>query len=136
MHFDISFTAEIISGEGIGKTLGSSTLNLDLKNVPDELEEGIYAVRASLDKNSFDAVMHYGERPTLKLGRSCEVHILTEHSAFSLPVRQAGIQHSEKIVVNVFGKIRDVRKFADKEELKRQIAEDIEKTKSLLQSAR
>ena len=120
MTTGISFSARIVTGEGIGASLGTPTLNLDLSDVPSELDDGVYAVRA--DGN--DAVMHYGERNTLGLGRSCEVHLLE---------RQAVSGKRQEISIDVIGKLREVEKFGGEEELKEQIAKDIGEAKKILQ---
>lgn len=119
---NISFTGAKIKGAGKGKALGSPTMNLDLADVPEELEEGVYAVRA----NGADATMHYGPRPTLELGRSCEIHFLGEAGASNF--------EREELTVEVVERLRDVQDFGDEEGLKKQIAEDIEKARALLHS--
>ena len=116
---NISFTANVIPGAGKGKKLGSPTMNLDLGSVPEELEEGVYAVRA----NGENAVMHYGERPTLELGKSCEVHFLGN--------AECTVQ-SEELEVEVVERLRNVQDFGDEERLKKQIAEDIKQAGNVL----
>jgi riboflavin kinase / FMN adenylyltransferase len=116
--------------------LGSPTLNLDLSDISKELDDGVYAVRVVVDDEKFRGVMHYGERPTLGLGRSCEVHILEKNQQSPKPNHQTNpksqIPNPKSLIVTVAKKLRDVREFADEEELKRQIAEDIHCAKNIL----
>ncbi|MBT3835336.1 hypothetical protein HOF56_03760 [Candidatus Peribacteria bacterium] len=116
---DISFKAHIVKGEGKGTGLGTPTLNLDLSEVPSELEDGIYAVYA----DGMDCVMFYGEKGTVGKGRSCEVHLL-ERSVISVP--------RSVLKVEIVGKIREVEKFETEDLLKAQITLDIEKAKNIL----
>lgn len=120
----LSFTAQMIQGEGKGKELGSPTINLNLDEVPEKLEEGVYAVWATVDEKKYAATMHYGPRPTLGFKRSCEVHLLQ--------VSDVRCQVSDNVHVEVVERMRDVQDFGDEEGLKSQIKEDIEHTKTIL----
>jgi FAD synthase len=126
---NISFTAHIVKGEGKGTELGTPTLNLDLSEVPSELKEGVYAVYA----DRMNGAMFYGERGTMELGRSCEVHLL-ERSVISdeLAAAKQSEDGRSTLSVEVVEKIRDVEKFETEDLLKEQIAEDIEKAKNIL----
>ena len=121
------FTAKIIRGAGRGKTLGYPTLNLALEDIPDGLEEGIYAVRARVGESEtlLPAVMHYGARPVFEDTRSCEIHILGKipNSQFPIP---------NILTVEVVQWLREVRDFESEESLKEQIAKDIAKAQTLL----
>lgn len=126
MQKKLSFTAKMIKGAGRGKRLGSPTINLDLKQVPSELQEGVYAVRARIGEGERSvATMHYGPRPTFGDTASCEVHLLTEKF-------QILSTKFQTITVEVVERLRDVRKFESEEALKRQIAEDIAEAREIL----
>jgi riboflavin kinase/FMN adenylyltransferase len=118
----ISFTAQVITGAGLGKKLTVPTLNLDLPAVPSDLEEGVFAVRAVIDGTEYPAAMHYGPRPTLHLEKSCEVHLIDT-------VPQEG---TDKVTVTVIGKLRDVQEFQNAEELKSQLLQDVTKAREML----
>ena len=108
----MTFTAAVIAGQGRGRGLGSPTLNLDLADIPEALEEGVFAVRAS----DVNGVMHYGPRPTLGFERSCEVHLLGNGELR---------MENGKLTVEIVEQLRDVQKFENEEVLKKQIAQDI-----------
>lgn len=118
----MQFTSDVITGAGRGRDLGSPTMNLNVLNVPAELEEGVYAVVATFNEQPHDAVMHYGPRPVFRDSLSCEVHVLNETIANA----------PESVTVQPVGKLRDVMRFADPSDLKMQIALDIAHAKELL----
>ena len=127
----LSFTARIIRGAGRGKRLGVPTINLDLGPIPDELPEGIYAVRVRFgeEEQFLEAVMHFGPRPVFQDSRSCEVHLLTGKSQIPNP-------KSQTLTVEVVKRLRDVRNFEDAGALKEQMAKDIAEAIFLLHSGR
>ena len=114
----IQFTARSIPGSNRGKSIGCPTVNLSLDDVPDDLEEGIYACIA----NSNYAVMQFGPRPTFEDTDSCEVHFL-DFEPDSTP---------ESLEVEVIEKIRDIEKFESAEELIAKIQEDIARARDIL----
>ncbi len=121
--FCVEFSARIIKGSGRGKGMGTPTLNLNLGDVPGDLEEGIYACKAIVDDRSYDAVMHYGPRPVHKDTNSCEVHLLSSHS---LPPT------AYSLTVTTIAYIRPVLNFPSEAALIAQIADDIEKSRGIL----
>lgn len=113
------FTARIVKGSGKGGAQGIPTVNLDLADVPADLEEGIYAARVTIERETFDAAVHYGPRPVHGLGRSFEAHLLTKSE-----IRNP---KPERVSVELLKRLRDVRDFENKKELKEQIERDIKK---------
>lgn len=138
----MQFTARVITGSGRGKGLGTPTLNLDLQDVPADLAEGIYAGRVewrvkneelrvgmteSIRNSSFvirncAAAIHYGPRPVFNDSLSFEVHLLDADVPSAPP----------SVMVTVLERIRDVRNFPSPEELKTEIARDIERCRAIL----
>lgn len=118
------FSARIIPGSGVAKKQNVPTLNLELKDVPKELAEGIYACRVQLDNpnSRSNAVMHFGPRPVHDLPRSCEVHLLDE-SIENPPL---------SITVKIVERIRDVKDFENTDALKNTIQNDILKARAIL----
>ena len=144
MGAHIAFTALVIRGSGRGKALGTPTMNLDLQSVPEELTEGVYAVRARIAEGDWhEATMHYGPRPTFGDVVSCEIHLLTEKSKIrnlksetNTPFDSAqGKKYEIRMTVVVVQRLRGVKKFAGPEELKKQIARDIARAHEVLSSA-
>jgi riboflavin kinase/FMN adenylyltransferase len=121
------FTAKVISGSGRGKGLGVPTLNLDLRDVPKEMEEGVFACRVQMANGEmvngkYAAALHYGPRTMFKDTVSCEIHLIdTSIDASPASVSVETVEH-----------LRDVREFATVEELKEQMQKDIEQAKNTL----
>lgn len=139
------FTARVITGSGRGKGLGTPTLNLDLRDVPTEMQKGIYAcwvklpsaseklpvgsatknilATPSLATGNYAAALHFGPRPVFKDTVTCEVHLLDT----TLPSPPASV------TVTLVERLRDVRDFPSPEVLKEEIARDIERCRVVLQ---
>jgi riboflavin kinase/FMN adenylyltransferase len=114
--FSVRGTVE--HGDHRGHELGFPTANVNPHNevLP---PDGVYAVRTSFGPG----VVNIGVRPTFAgKSRRLEVHI------FDVTRRLYG----EVIDVAFAKKLRDERKFASPEDLKRQIADDVEAARSLL----
>ncbi|MBU0766244.1 riboflavin kinase [Patescibacteria group bacterium] len=144
----ITFTGNTIVGSGRGKKLGYPTINLNLKDIPSDLEKGIYAgwitinnqpstvdcrersvSRANpakrderVDCRKFSAAIHYGPRPVFDNTTSFEIHLI-DHSADSIP---------ETLDIQIIKRLRDVQNFPTEEALKEQIAMDIEEVRKIL----
>ena len=115
-----SFFARIVTGRGRGKAIGSPTLNLEPSDVPDDLEEGIYACLVTVVDGrrhmvNHPAVMHHGPRPVFNDTPACEVHLLDEVLDTSPP----------SATVEVVERLRAVENFPSVEALQAQIVEDI-----------
>ncbi len=118
----IRFRARVIRGAGRGKQLGIPTLNLELREVPAELTEGIYACFVIIDGSRLQGAMHYGPRPVFKSGIACEIHLLD--TAIDEPPRD--------VDVDVRGRIREVRDFPSTAAMLLQIKDDIAAIRSIL----
>lgn len=112
-------TGMVESGHQIGRTLGFPTANLRI--VADKLipANGVYAVKTNLG----NGIMNIGKRPTLDNGnnRSIEVHI----------INYDGDLYGKGIQLDFIARIREERKFANLDELRTQIHNDLEKAKLL-----
>lgn len=118
----LNFTARVISGSGRGRKLGVPTLNLDLRDVPHDMPEGVYACRAVVNGIHYPAAAHYGPRPTFADAPSFEVHLI----GASLPAPPGRIE------VEIAALLRGISKFDSPEAMTEQIREDIQKTKEIL----
>ena len=121
MQNQLSFKARVIKGEGKGKKLGFPTINLDLSDVPGELEYGVYTAYITIDGIRSPAAMQYGKRPVLDLPKSCELHVV-DGDPGEIP---------REVEVEVVKKLRDVEKFGSEEELKEQIRKDVESVRRM-----
>jgi len=114
----------IVSGRGRGASLGFPTANLEPEK---ELlpPPGIYAAFAWLEGKCYLAALNLGEKPTFAdYTYTFEAHLLD----FTGDVR------SKKINILFVEKLRDIVKFDSPEQLKRQIAADVEKVRTILQN--
>lgn len=122
MHIPFSLKARTVRGAGRGKGLGTPTINLELEDIPASLQEGIYACIVTLEERRVQAAMHYGPRPVFKDTTSCEVHLL-----------DTKIENApESLEVEIVAYLREVRDFPSVEDLRKQIDEDIVKTRAIL----
>jgi len=128
----LRFRARVVLGSGRGKMLRIPTLNLDLRDVPRDLPDGVFACRVVLPSPSptlsgakgrrgggvggggFPATMHNGPRPTFNDSRSCEVHLINQR----LP------SPPDNIEVEVVECLRGISKFPSPEALSIQMRTD------------
>jgi riboflavin kinase/FMN adenylyltransferase len=114
----------VVSGHGRGVSLGFPTANLEPEK---ELlpPPGIYAAFAWLEGKCYLAALNLGEKPTFAdYTYTFEAHLLD----FTGDVR------SKKINILFVEKLRDIIKFDSPEQLKRQIAADVERIRTILQN--
>jgi riboflavin kinase / FMN adenylyltransferase len=112
----------VVSGRGRGVGLGFPTANI---NPEKELlpPAGIYAAFVNAEGKRYPAALNIGEKPTFAdYTFTFEVHLLD----FSGDLR------GKKLNTEFVEKLRDIIKFDSPEMLKRQIAADVEKARSIL----
>ena len=121
----MTFEAKVITGDGRGKELGFPTLNLDLQDIPQDLDAGIFACRVQLGNHTLhNAVMHHGPRPVFEGAMpSCEVHVLDKIID----------ETPENIECTIAGFIRDIAHFDSPSALIDAIESDIEQARVMLQ---
>lgn len=108
---------KVVTGMHIaGKELAAPTANLELHyGVP--VPHGVYAGYSTVDGQCYKAVLNIGPAPTYDVTQTrIEIHLL----GFK------GDLYDREIAVTVIKKLRDIRKFASPQELKLQIARDME----------
>ncbi len=114
----------VTRGSGLGREIGFRTANIDPEGrvLP---PDGIYAASVRFDAQESPAALYIGTSPTVKeqSQRTAEVHILNYR----------GELYGTKIEVVILKRLRDERKFPDRDSLKSQIAEDIERTRQVME---
>ena len=118
----MQFKARAISGAGKGKEIGYPTVNIELSDVPEECEQGVYAGRVTVEEISYPAAIHYGPRSFYEGNMSFEVHLI-DTALPSLP---------SELEVNLIERLRDVQNFSTEEALKAQIASDLAESRAIL----
>ena len=112
-------------GQGRGRTIGVPTANLS--EISEALPpHGVYAVLVDHQVDgAFVAlaagVANFGVRPTLGAGPSFEAHLFDA----SLDL------YGQELRVHLLGRLREERKFSGVDELRAQIARDIEAARAL-----
>jgi len=112
----------VVPGKGRGAGLGFPTANIEPEK---ELlpPSGIYAAFVDVEGKRYLAALNIGEKPTFAdYTFTFEVHLLD----FSGDLR------GKRLNTEFVEKLRDIIKFDSPEKLKKQIAADVEKTKSIL----
>ena len=120
-------TRRVVSGNKRGRTIGVPTANLELTGLMPPAD-GVYAVCARIltpgrDPRRLGGVANLGVRPTLKAGRSMEVHLFDfEGDLYDCTLR-----------VGFVSRLRGEQKFASLEALREQIACDMIEAKSAVE---
>lgn len=120
------FLSKQIKGDGRGHHIGFPTINLI---VPADLilNEGIYACWVVIDDKTYKGALHYGSIPTFNIKeKTLEVHLIDLNDD-NIPDTETAV-----IEIDIVEKLREVKKFADSEELAIAIARDVEMVKSVL----
>lgn len=110
----------VIGGNRLGRRLGFPTANIA---IGDDLavENGVYASKVYVDGEEYSAMTNIGVRPSVDGSKR-----LLETHLFGFQ----GLLYGLKLRVELYDKIRDEKKFASVEELRKQIASDAEKIKN------
>ena len=118
-----TITGSVVRGQDMGRALGFPTANIEPKT---ELrpKEGVYAVRAKVNQKSYNGVANIGRAPTFG-GKelTIEIHL------FNLDA----VLYDKIMTVAFVRRLRNERKFKDKEALVGQIKKDIARARRLLQ---
>ncbi|PQA88476.1 bifunctional riboflavin kinase/FAD synthetase [Hyphococcus luteus] len=117
-----SVVGAVAEGAKVGRTIGFPTANMTLGELI-EPRKGVYAVRASVDGETYNAVANFGRRPTV----GSEAPLL-ETYLFDFD----GDLYGKEMEVAFIAFLRDEQKFDGLDALKAQIAEDCVRAKSLL----
>jgi len=118
-------TGIVTKGKQLGRTIGFPKANISV-NYPYKLipAKGVYAVKVKSGEKTFDGVTNIGVRPTVDTdGKlSIETHIFDFKNDI----------YDTSITIEFIARLRDEKKFGSIDELKNQIALDIQKAKELL----
>ncbi|HOO97080.1 MAG TPA: bifunctional riboflavin kinase/FAD synthetase [Caldisericia bacterium] len=119
-----SLSGRVVTGAGIGKTLGFPTANID---VPDENKlipaEGVYACFVRLEGKTYQSVVSIGTRPTFHDNqRVIEAHLLDfEGNLYNMDI---GIEFVDRL--------REQKRFDERDALKAQIGQDVKRARGIL----
>lgn len=116
LGYEYTLSGTVVSGKGMGKTLGFPTANVEVSGEKQLPAFGVYACELIWNGMSRKAVVNIGTQPTLPSGK-VTVEAFIPGGEYEL--RDCTVR------VRLRARLRDERKFPTVEELKKQIAEDI-----------
>ena len=108
---------EVVKGEGVGRTIGFPTANIEIDNLKLLPGNGVYFVSVSIDNGKpLFGMCNIGVRPTVKSNKavSCEIHIFNFNQ----------IIYGKALNISFIEFIRLERKFDSLSCLKKQLIED------------
>ena len=123
-----SLHGPVIHGDARGRTINVPTANISYSQDKMIPAKGIYACRAYLDGEKFQAAINIGTNPTFtpdKQSPNVEAHLLDFRREI----------YGEDIRLEFVARLRDELKFDSVESLLEQIWKDVEDTKRILQIA-
>ena len=119
-----SLTGQVSKGDSRGKTLGFPTANIVPEHGQALPADGVYAVRVCVSDRTYHAVANIGLRPTFgSEERLLETHLLDFN----------GDLYGQDIEIEFVHRLREEIRFPDAEELKTQMARDVERAGELLE---
>ncbi|MFQ6122080.1 MAG: bifunctional riboflavin kinase/FAD synthetase [Dehalococcoidales bacterium] len=120
-----SIHGQVITGTGRGIKLGFPTANLDIDPEQAMPADGVYATWVYINGRAYPSMTYIGKNPTFG-GRehTVEVYVLDYHD----------VLYGHELRIDIMERLRGDKQFDTAEELKKQIAEDIERGKVILGS--
>lgn len=108
---------KVIHGNGLGRTIGFPTANLEVPSEKLLPLPGVYSAQVELEGTPYKVALHIGTKPTFKDNKpSVEAYILDFE----------GDLYGKYIRLYINSKIRDIKPFPSKEALVAQIHHDVE----------
>ncbi|MBQ8836664.1 MAG: riboflavin biosynthesis protein RibF [Clostridia bacterium] len=109
-------TSEVLHGKELGRKLGLPTINQHFDREHAPMAHGIYYTKTIIDGRAYISVSNLGVRPTVENteNTNLETHII----GFD------GDLYGREVKVEFYGKGRDEKRFADVEELRREVERD------------
>jgi riboflavin kinase/FMN adenylyltransferase len=114
---------QVITGTGRGLELGFPTANLKIDPKQALPAEGVYATRTYLDDKAYPSVTNIGRNPTFGDNElTVEAYLLDYQTNL----------YGRELKIDIIERLRDEKRFDSVEELKNQIAADIEQGRAIL----
>ncbi len=112
---------KVIHGNGNGKKVGMPTANIDIKEVDTNIEYGVYGAIVYVKQKKYLGVCNIGNRPTIDDLKTIEVNIID----FDEDI------YDQEIEIDLIMKLRDIKKFDNLNEVKKQVDKDIKKVREI-----
>ena len=117
------FRTSVISGKGVGKTLGFPTLNLVIPEADFDFPDGIYAGWVFINNKKHIGAFHLGPIPVFNdTKRSFEVFVLDTDLK----------ERPKDIGIELVKHLRNVLMFEDPSKMAEQIKKDVEEVRTVL----
>ncbi len=114
---------KVVAGCGRGASLGFPTANLEVASEHALPPDGVYTSWARLNGNKYEAMTNIGKNPTFGTNqRTVEAYLIDYH----------GDLYGADLQLDIVARLREEKKFKNSDELKKQVAEDIQKGKKIL----
>lgn len=111
-------TSTVVEGRKVGRQIGFPTINMQIDNQKCPLKQGVYYTEAVIDGKKYKGITNYGNCPTFDVDKmTIETYLI----GFS------GNLYGKTVTICFNDYIRDVKKFANVEELIIQLKKDKEK---------
>ena len=116
--------SKVIHGQGKGAEMGFATANQQISQLEKLPEIGVYASKVKIDDKQYIGITNVGTRPTVDDAAkiTIETHVLD----------YSGDLYGKIIEVDLVYRIRDIKKFANTQQLLKQINDDKETAIELL----
>ncbi len=123
MKKTIWYSAKVIAGKQIGRTLGFPTINLDNPKLLDGQKEGVYVCLVKVAEKIYPSLLYYGPRLILKEKENIlEIYILD----FDKDI------YNQMISFQLKNYIRPVKDFPDLNQFKKQLISDCSRAREIL----
>jgi len=121
-----SLEGRVVEGDRRGRILGFPTANISMQPEQAMPRDGIYATVARRGRQRLNSVTNIGVRPTFDgLKRLVETHIMDYD----------GDLYDKKLTIDLVARLRDEMRFKGAEELKLQMAKDVQNARDILDNA-
>lgn len=106
---------KVVHGRGVGHTIGFPTANIEIPENRAVPKDGVYLTKVTVDGQSYKGITNIGSKPTVNVE---EKNIETYIAGFSRDI------YGKPIKLEFLKFIRDIQKFDDLEQLKKQLEKD------------
>lgn len=117
------YSGTVLRGDQYGRTLGFPTINLDPALIGSNYTPGVYAAHVEVMGREHRGALYFGPRITLQeTNQVLEIHIINFH----------GDLYDQTVQFRLDRFIRPPMDFVDTDELRKQLAQDVEAAKSAI----
>ena len=117
LYKPFGFEGEVLSGDKRGRTIGFPTINQKYPKDLVKLCFGVYKTRVEFDGKSYEGITNIGIRPTYEMD-----YVISETYIKNF----SGDLYGKKVKITPIKFLREEKKFNSLDELKKQIAKDLE----------